>query len=90
MTYTRLASDAEAFQDASAPATRGAGFARRWWRAYWTRRARKATILMLRSLDRRTLSDIGISPSEIESVVYGGCDRRRRYDSAWPWRSSGA
>jgi uncharacterized protein YjiS (DUF1127 family) len=61
------------------------------WRAYWDWRARKATVLILRSLDCRTLRDIGIHPSEIESLVYGGGgDRCRRYDAAWPWRSEGA
>ena len=70
-----------------------AGFARvakRWWRSYWNWRAREATVLILRSLDRRTLRDIGLDPSEIRSCVYGECgDRRRRYDDVWPWRSGG-
>ena len=57
------------------------------WRAYWERRARRATVLLLRSLCPRTLHDIGIAPSEIESLVYGcEADRRRCYDAAWPWR----
>jgi uncharacterized protein YjiS (DUF1127 family) len=60
---------------------------RRAWRAYWDWRARKVTILLLRSLDRRTLHDIGIEPSEIESLVCGGNDRCRRYDASWLWRS---
>jgi uncharacterized protein YjiS (DUF1127 family) len=62
------------------------------WRAYWDWSARRTTVMILRSLDRRTLHDIGINPSEIESLV-NGCrdgDRRRRYDAAWPWRSGGA
>ena len=60
------------------------------WRAYWQRRARRATVLILHSLDERTLRDIGINPSEIESCVYGsGGDRRRRYHETWPWRSAG-
>ena len=64
-------------------------FARRGWRTYWERRARRATILILCSLDERTLHDIGINPSEIESCVYnGGDDRLRRYNETWPWSSN--
>lgn len=62
--------------------------ARRTWRAYWERRARRATVLILCSLDERTLHDIGISPSEIQSCVYSRSgDRLRRYHATWPWRS---
>jgi uncharacterized protein YjiS (DUF1127 family) len=58
--------------------------ARRWWRAYWDRQARKATVLILQSLDHRTLHDIGISPSEIESCVHSRWrDRKRPYDPSW-------
>jgi uncharacterized protein YjiS (DUF1127 family) len=57
------------------------------WQAYWLWRARKVTILLLSSLDRRTLRDIGISPSEIESLVHGGDDRCRCYDATWLWLS---
>jgi hypothetical protein len=35
-----------------------------WWEAYWTMRAQRTTVLMLRALDDRSLH-------EIESVVYG-------------------
>jgi uncharacterized protein YjiS (DUF1127 family) len=69
---------------------RAARLVRRAWHAYWDWRARKATVFILRSLDCRTLHDIGIHPSEIESMVYGGDrDRCRRYDAIWPWRSGG-
>ena len=55
----------------------------RGWRAYWDWRVRRTTILMLRSLDRRTLHDIGIDPSEIECLACdGGRDRRRRDGAA--------
>jgi uncharacterized protein YjiS (DUF1127 family) len=58
--------------------------ARRWWGAYWDRRARQATVLILRSLDDRTLHDIGINPSEIESCVYSlRQDRKRLYVPRW-------
>jgi len=71
-------------------AARAAGPVRRSWRAFWDWRARKATAIILRSLDCRTLHDIGIHPSEIDSLVYGGGgDRCRRYDATWPWRSGG-
>jgi uncharacterized protein YjiS (DUF1127 family) len=62
-----------------AGATQGIGnHIERAWAAYWSARARRATVLMLQSLDGRTLKDIGIDRSEIESVVYGEPDDRRR------------
>ncbi|HEY7549791.1 MAG TPA: DUF1127 domain-containing protein [Hyphomicrobiaceae bacterium] len=68
-------------------AARVARLARNRWRAYWDWRARKATVLLLRSLDARTLHDIGISPGEIESLVHDGAgDRCRRYDATWTRR----
>jgi uncharacterized protein YjiS (DUF1127 family) len=69
--------------------SRAASLVRRAWRAYWERRARKSTVFILRSLDARTLHDIGISPSEIESLVQCNDERRRRYDAAWLWRRGG-
>lgn len=66
---------------------RAVALARRSWRGYWERRARRATVLILHSLDKRTLHDIGISPSEIQSCVYSRSgDRLRRYQETWPWR----
>jgi uncharacterized protein YjiS (DUF1127 family) len=75
------------FSARSSLAARAARLVRDGWRAYWDWRARKATILLLRSLDARTLHDIGISPSEIESLVHDGAgDRCRGYGAIWPWR----
>ena len=55
------------------------------WEAYWSWRAKRATVNILKSLDRRTLEDIGVDASEIESAVYGSPDRLRIYDEMW-WR----
>jgi uncharacterized protein YjiS (DUF1127 family) len=49
------------------------------WQSYVDRRTQRATVRILESLDARTLKDIGISPGEIQSVVYGRNDRRRYY-----------
>ena len=55
-----------------------------WWDAYWTMRARRTTVMMLRSLDDRSLHDIGVDRSEIESVVYGKPrDRTLHYERNW-------
>ena len=50
------------------------------WAGYWTRKAERATVLVLRSLDSRTLKDIGLHRSEIESVVYGQDANNRASD----------
>jgi uncharacterized protein YjiS (DUF1127 family) len=55
------------------------------WEGYWSWRAKRATVRILKTLDRRTLQDIGVDASEIESAVYGSPDRRRCYDETW-WR----
>jgi uncharacterized protein YjiS (DUF1127 family) len=63
----------------------------KWWRAYWEWRTTRATVLVLRSLDRRTLHDIGVDPSEIESLAHdAGKDRRRHGYAARPWHGGGA
>jgi uncharacterized protein YjiS (DUF1127 family) len=63
------------------PSTQGLGsFLKTRWDGYWRRRAQRATVFMLRSLDDHSLHDIGVDRSEIESVVYGKPgDRRLRY-----------
>jgi uncharacterized protein YjiS (DUF1127 family) len=71
------------------PGTRLARAARAAWRAYWRWRGRQATVHILRALDARTLRDIGMSPSEIESFVHGlPGGLRRAYDEDW-WCGSG-
>jgi len=56
----------------------------RAWRRYWQRRAKRATVDLLHSLDDRTLRDIGLSRCEITSVVYGRPGERTRcYEEAW-------
>ena len=70
----------------SSMAARVATLARRGWHAYWQRRTRRATLILLASLDERTLRDIGLSPSEITSVVYGAPDRIRSYAVGCPHR----
>ena len=53
-----------------------------WWGAYWTRRAKRATVFLLQGLDDRVLHDIGVDRSEIESVVYATSgDRLVRYNA---------
>ena len=52
----------------------------RWWDGHWARRAQRASVQLLSSLDDRTLQDIGVNRSEIESIVYAkSCERVRRY-----------
>ena len=68
----------------------GATLARKAWHAYWDWRARQVTLYILRSLDDRTLRDIGVGPDEIESFVYGRQgERTRTYNKSWR-RCSGA
>ena len=70
-------------------AARVTGLIRKAWRAYWDWRARRVTVMLLSSLDPRTLRDIGVSPSEIEGLVRCGGSHRRRYDASWLWRCGG-
>jgi uncharacterized protein YjiS (DUF1127 family) len=47
------------------------------WIAYWEDRAERATVGVLHSLDDRTLKDIGLDRSEIESVAHNLGQERR-------------
>jgi uncharacterized protein YjiS (DUF1127 family) len=55
-----------------------ADLTRQAWSGYWTRRAERATAAILQSLDDRTLKDIGLDRSEIDSVVYSSRPGERR------------
>ena len=71
------------------------------WRRYWDWRARRMTAHILRSLDARTLRDIGISAGEIEfrglwparrpqmpvPCALARLPRRVRSDGGWRFRS---
>jgi len=41
----------------------------RLWHSYWRWRTRRATLLLLQSLDDRTLMDIGVTPGELNSFL---------------------
>ena len=58
-------------------AKRFAGALQSAWTAYWIHRAERATVQMLHSLDDRTLKDIGLDRSEIESVAHNPGHERR-------------
>jgi uncharacterized protein YjiS (DUF1127 family) len=82
MTRAHLISTAE--PDTPTLAARAGSSIARAWRAYWQRRARRATVDLLHSLDDRTLRDIGVGRNEITSLVHGRPgDRTRRYDETW-------
>jgi uncharacterized protein YjiS (DUF1127 family) len=73
--------------DAGQYARRG-GFVARLWDRFRAWRARRETLRALYSLDHGTLRDLGITPREIDSLVYGdSSDRIRGYDPDW-WRTT--
>jgi uncharacterized protein YjiS (DUF1127 family) len=58
----------------------------RLWTGFRSWRARRETVRQLHSVDSATLRELGISPEEIEGLVYGRHDDLvRRYDPDW-WR----
>ncbi|HLN09536.1 MAG TPA: DUF1127 domain-containing protein [Xanthobacteraceae bacterium] len=62
------------------------GLFRRLWMRLCAWQAQRLTLRLLHSLDSATLRDLGITPHEIESLVYSVTeDRLRHYDANW-WR----
>jgi uncharacterized protein YjiS (DUF1127 family) len=54
------------------------------WRAYWVHRARRASIVLLSSLDDRALADMGLARGEIDAVVrHKSRQRLRHYAPDW-------
>ena len=77
----RLCAQCCATSLAGIPASVRAALAGRWWSAYVAWRERSAAIKELAGLDDRTLKDMGLHRSEIESVIYESSRRsaeRRR------------
>lgn len=67
-----------------------AGLIARAWVTWHHKRAQRKTVRILHGLDCRTLKDIGVAPSEIESIVYGDPrERTRPYRGDWGlWTAS--
>ena len=66
-----------------------AAVVQRWWRAYRDRRDRRSTLAILAGLSDVALKDIGVTRSELESLVNDpGEDRPRSYDRHWRARSA--
>ena len=58
----------------------------RLWTRFRSWRAQRETVRQLHSVDSATLRELGISPEEIEGLVYRSHDDLvRRYDPDW-WR----
>ena len=54
------------------------------WETFMRHRAQRASVHLLRSLSDRSLHDIGIDRSEIESVVYNR-SRERKLSTGYNW-----
>jgi uncharacterized protein YjiS (DUF1127 family) len=85
-----------AMQALSGPAEPGrtlphaiAAAAQRWWSGYRDRRDRRSTVAILGGLSDAALKDIGLTRSELESLVNGpGEEHPRAYDRNWRARSA--
>jgi uncharacterized protein YjiS (DUF1127 family) len=54
-------------------------YVRALWRAYWAHRAWRASVVLLSSLDDRTLADIGLPRGESEAVMRHRRRQRLRF-----------
>ena len=72
------------FSDVDYTPSGASGWLARQWSRFCAWQARRLTLRLLRSLDDITLRDLGITPNEIESLVYNNGDGRpHRYDPYW-------
>jgi uncharacterized protein YjiS (DUF1127 family) len=57
--------------DAASPMQRVARWLRQLWRAYWRYKAHRAAVVILPSLDDRTLRDIGLTRHDVHTAMFG-------------------
>ncbi|HEX8164947.1 MAG TPA: DUF1127 domain-containing protein [Beijerinckiaceae bacterium] len=82
--WNPLVSPGHVRRHGTAPVRRG--IIARLWTRFRVWEAQRETLRLLHAVDGATLRDLGISPPEIEGLVYGrNEDRIRGYDSDW-WR----
>jgi len=78
MAQARMPADWPGERSSAGLGRKAADVARHAWIWYWTRRAEHAAVAILQALDDRSLKDIGLDRSEIESVVHGARPGERR------------
>ena len=70
--------------DAASPVQRVARWLRRLRRAYWRYKAHRAAVVILPSLDDRTLRDIGLTRHGVHTAMFGtAADRVHLHDLCW-------